>query len=75
MSGKGIDGYDLPQRVADYDAEMELMHPNRAKMVEVALEVLPFGVEGPLRALDLGIGTGYFTSRLLEAYPRPRSTG
>src|SRR3989304_1758928 len=69
--GKGsIDAYDLPERVARYDADMAVMHPNRAKMVEVALEVLPFGAEEPLSALDIGVGTGYFTARFLEAFPR-----
>lgn len=70
MNRKSIEAYDLPERVAAYDAEMELMHPNRPKMVTVALEVLPFEWDAPLRALDLGVGTGYFTARFLEAYPR-----
>ncbi len=70
MTRKSIDAYDLPDRVAAYDADMELMHPNRAKMVQVALEVLPFPPDAGLRALDLGVGTGYFTHRFLEAFPR-----
>ena len=70
MTGGSIDAYDLPERVARYDADMAVMHPNRAKMVEVALEVLPFGAEEPLSALDIGVGTGYFTARFLEAFPR-----
>ncbi len=65
-----IDAYDLPERVARYDADMAVMHPNRSKMVEIALEVLPFGPEEPLAALDIGVGTGYFTARFLEAFPR-----
>src|SRR3970040_1860228 len=69
--GKGsIDAYDLPERVDRYDAERAVMPPNRAKMVEVALEVLPFGAEEPLSALDIGVGTGYFTARFLAAFPR-----
>jgi ubiquinone/menaquinone biosynthesis C-methylase UbiE len=48
---------------------MELMHPNRGKMVRVALDVLPFSPERPLRALDLGVGTGYFTEKFLRHYP------
>jgi ubiquinone/menaquinone biosynthesis C-methylase UbiE len=66
---RSIDAFDLSERVARYDADMEIMHPNRAKMVRVALEVLPFERDAAIRALDLGIGTGYFTARLLEAYP------
>jgi trans-aconitate 2-methyltransferase len=70
MEQGSIEAYDLPQRVASYDADMNLMHPNRLKMVQVALEVLPFGREDRFQALDLGIGTGFFTERLLQRYPR-----
>src|SRR5262249_11259061 len=38
-------------------------------MVRVALEVLPFPRSARLQALDLGVGTGYFTQRFLEAFP------
>ncbi|TET97560.1 MAG: class I SAM-dependent methyltransferase [Dehalococcoidia bacterium] len=70
MSRKSIRAYDLPERVAAYDTDMELMHPNRSKMVQVALEVLPFHSDARLRALDLGVGTGYFAERFLEAFPQ-----
>ena len=69
MCQGSIDAYDLPERVARYDADMAVMHPNRSRMVEIALEVLPFGPEEPLEALDIGVGTGYFTARFLEAFP------
>jgi len=69
LAGKGIAAYDLPERVAAYDADMELMHPNRGRMVEVALEVLPFPHEAPLRAVDLGTGTGFLARRFLERFP------
>jgi ubiquinone/menaquinone biosynthesis C-methylase UbiE len=69
MPQGSIDAYDLPERVARYDADMAVMHPNRPKMVEIALEVLPFGREEPLQALDIGVGTGYFTAKFLEAFP------
>jgi len=68
MVQKSIAAYELPERVASYDADMEIMHPNRAKMVQVALEVIPFSLEKPLRALDLGVGTGYFAERFLHRY-------
>jgi ubiquinone/menaquinone biosynthesis C-methylase UbiE len=48
---------------------MELMHPNRSKMVQIALQVLPFPVTATLRAIDLGIGTGYFTECFLKQFP------
>jgi ubiquinone/menaquinone biosynthesis C-methylase UbiE len=69
MGPQSIAAYDLPQRVASYDADMEVMHPNRAKMVQVALDLLPFPPQQPLRALDLGVGTGYFAERFLRRYP------
>lgn len=69
MNQRSIDAYDMPQRVASYDANMEVMHPNRAKMIQVALDVLPFPKESQLQALDLGIGTGYFTERFLQRFP------
>ena len=69
MEQRSIDAYDLPQRVASYDADMEVMHPNRSKMIRVALEILPFPPDSALRALDLGIGTGYCTEQFLHHYP------
>lgn len=75
MESDSINAYDLPDRVASYDADMELMHPNRAKMVEIALEVLPFESDSPVTALDLGIGTGYFTERFLKKFPKARIIG
>ena len=42
MTERSIAAYDVSQRVKTYDADMELMHPNRSKMVQIALEVLPF---------------------------------
>ena len=69
MSRRSIDAYDLSKRVVAYDADMDIMHPNRSKMVQIALEVLPFESDARLMGLDLGIGTGYFTERFLEAFP------
>ncbi|HKS05841.1 MAG TPA: methyltransferase domain-containing protein [Gemmatimonadaceae bacterium] len=64
--------YDLRERVASYDANMEIMHPNRAKMVEIALDALPMPRDAGLRALDLGVGTGYFTQEFLRRFPNAR---
>ena len=72
MSRRSIDAYDLSKRVAAYDADMDIMHPNRSKMVQIALEVLPFESDARLVGLDLGIGTGYFTERFLEAFPQAK---
>jgi len=75
MSERSIAAYDVSQRVKTYDADMELMHPNRSKMVEIALEVLPFLKTAALRAIDLGIGTGYFTECFLNHFPNSRVLG
>jgi tRNA (cmo5U34)-methyltransferase len=75
MSERSIAAYDVSQRVKTYDADMELMQPNRSKMVQIALEVLPFPKTAALRAIDLGIGTGYFTEHFLENFPNSRVIG
>jgi len=75
MNERSIGAYDRSQRVELYDADMELMHPNRSKMVQVALEVLPFPKTAALRAIDLGIGTGYFTERFLNDFPNSQALG
>ena len=74
MNSESISAYDLPERVASYDADMELMHPNRRKMIEIALDVLPFSPNATLTVLDLGVGTGYFTERFLQAFPKAEVT-
>jgi ubiquinone/menaquinone biosynthesis C-methylase UbiE len=69
MNQQSINAYSMPERVVSYDANMEVMHPNRSKMVQVALDVAPFPLQSCLKALDLGIGTGYFTEKFLQRYP------
>jgi ubiquinone/menaquinone biosynthesis C-methylase UbiE len=51
-----------------YDADMEIMHPNRGKMIQIAMELLPFCREDPVRALELGSGTGLFTEKFLRSF-------
>lgn len=75
MSERSIAAYDVLQRVKTYDSDMELMHPNRSKMVQIALEVLPISRTTALRAIDLGMGTGYFSERFLEEFPNSRVLG
>jgi len=75
MTERSIAAYDVSQRVKTYDADLELMHPNRSKMAQIALEVLPFPKTAALRAIDLGIGTGYFTERFLNNFPNSRVLG
>ena len=75
MTERSIAAYDISQRVKTYDADMELMHPNRSKMVQIALEVLPFPTTAGLRAIDLGTGTGYFAEQFLNHFPNSRVLG
>jgi ubiquinone/menaquinone biosynthesis C-methylase UbiE len=72
MNKDSIAAYDLSARVASYDADMEIMHPNRSKMVDIALEVLPFDLDASIIALELGTGTGFFTRKFLERFPNSR---
>ena len=69
MPSDSVGAYDLPERVRRYDADMDIMHPLRLKMLHTACEILPFPTEQALSALDLGTGTGVFTQRFLNAYP------
>ncbi len=66
MSEKSIEAYDIPQRVAHYDRDMDVMHPLRHKMFDIALEVLPISREAEFMAIELGMGTGTFSQRILE---------
>jgi ubiquinone/menaquinone biosynthesis C-methylase UbiE len=75
MTEQSIAAYDVSQRVKTYDVDMELMHPNRSKMVQIAIEVLPFSNTAALRAIDLGIGTGYFTKQFLNHFADSRVLG
>ncbi len=70
--GSGIEAHDRADRVDAYDRDMDIMHPNRHRMVEVALEILPHPTNAEFTVLELGAGTGLFTKALLESYPRAR---
>ena len=70
IPSRSAEAYDLPARVARYDADMEIMHPLRAKTADIAIEALPFARNGSLSVIDLGAGTGYFTGRILAEFPK-----
>jgi ubiquinone/menaquinone biosynthesis C-methylase UbiE len=73
MSKDSIEAYDVPERIASYDADMDVMHPLRHEMIEVALRLPPFERDASFVALDLGAGTGLFTQRLLERFRNARA--
>ena len=68
MRFDSVEAYDPPERVRRYDADMDIMHPLRLEMIDVALELLPFHRTQALRALDLGVGTGAFSQQFLERH-------
>ena len=68
MRFESIEAYGPPERVRRYDADMDIMHPLRQKMIDVALELLPFHRAQALRVLDLGVGTGAFSQQFMERY-------
>ena len=55
--------------VDTYDSDMDVWHPNRAKMASIICEILPFHKTASLKFLDLGVGTGYLSHRIIEAFP------
>ncbi len=55
--------------IATYDLDMDVWHPNRKHMASIAREILPFDHSENIRILDLGVGTGYLTYKIIEMFP------
>lgn len=72
---RSIRTYEKKARVASYDRDMDIMHPNRHKMVDVLLENLPYAKNRALRVLDIGAGTGFLSERILKTFPKAVVTG
>lgn len=66
---RSVQAYDDAERVRRYDRDMDRLHPNRHRMVAVALEVLSEFEGRRATVLELGTGTGFFASRLLTRHP------
>ena len=73
MESVSVQAYETSARVAAYDADMDLMHPNRHKMVEVIIAVLAASAPEPRLVVDLGTGTGFLLERLLRRFPNCRA--
>ncbi len=54
--------------IATYDLDMDVWHPNRKHMAVIACEILPFDSSEKIRILDLGVGTGYLTHKIVETF-------
>ncbi len=74
MGGDSLKAYDVPERVRTYDIDMDVMHPLRHKMIEIILDILPFDQEAALKVMDLGVGTGIFSARVLKKFPNSKVT-
>ena len=73
MPSPSVQAYDVSARVAAYDADMDLMHPNRHKMAEVIAAVLAASAPEPRLVVDLGTGTGFLLDKLLRRFPNCRA--
>ncbi len=73
MVSPSVRAYEISARVAAYDADMDLMHPNRHKMVEATMAVLAESAPDPRLVVDLGTGTGFLLDRLLRRFPNCRA--
>jgi tRNA (cmo5U34)-methyltransferase len=73
MSSPSVQAYEVSTRVAAYDADMDLMHPNRHKMVEIIAAVLAASAAEPRLLVDLGTGTGFLLDKLLRRFPNCRA--
>jgi ubiquinone/menaquinone biosynthesis C-methylase UbiE len=69
MDSPSIQAYGDSARVAAYDADMDLMHPNRHKMAQVMIEILADSGKDPRMVIDLGTGTGFLLDRVLRRFP------
>lgn len=63
------------QRVRTYDADMAVLQPNRSKMCSVIVDWIPFPEDQEFSVIDLGIGTGFLSHRILQSYPNARIIG
>jgi tRNA (cmo5U34)-methyltransferase len=57
------------EEASAYDAQILRLVPQYREQGEVILEVLPFDTGRPIRALDLGCGTGALSYLVLAAFP------
>ncbi len=54
---------------ASYDASRKKLIPCFDDFYRVALDIVPFGKDAPIRVLDLGAGTGLMAEKVAEGFP------
>ncbi len=55
--------------ITTYDLDMDVWHPNRKIMASIACEILPFDKSANIQVLDLGVGTGYLSHKIIKTFP------
>lgn len=56
----------------EYDSSILRLVPHYHEQHEIILQLLPFASDQPVRALDLGCGTGVLSHVILRAFPHAR---
>jgi tRNA (cmo5U34)-methyltransferase len=67
-------GKTFNESVAYYDDWMKKALPNYQDLFQSAKDVIPFAAGAPIEVLDLGAGTGLFSSHVLERHPQAAFT-
>jgi tRNA (cmo5U34)-methyltransferase len=65
-------GQSFDQSVEYYDNWMKLALPSYDEIFSVALALIPFDESDAIEVLDLGAGTGLFSQRVFNKYPRAK---
>jgi len=58
----------------DFDGIILTLIPDYRRMVEALVAAIPFESAAPLRAIDLGCGTGTMTQAVVDAFPNAHVT-
>ena len=62
------------EEARDFDGIILSLIPDYRRMVEALVAAIPFESAAPLRAIDLGCGTGTVTQAVVDAFPNARVT-
>lgn len=62
-------------KVSEYDIKIEKWIPKYQEMQDIIVSLLSFKKNTPIKVLDLGIGTGNLSLKLLQRFPRAKIIG